>query len=164
MTKLIVASDSHGSSMALQRVLDKEQDARALFFLGDGLRDLEPACAPFPGLWVYAVAGNCDLGALEPAEAVTSFDGVNLLYTHGHLYGVKSGEERLWYAARSRGVQLALFGHTHIPFCEESEGVTLFNPGSVGRPWRGEATYGVILLDQGKIVECRHEKVPALWE
>ena len=50
MTKLIVASDSHGSSMALQRVLDKEQDARALFFLGDGLRDLEPACAPLPGL------------------------------------------------------------------------------------------------------------------
>ena len=42
--------------------------------------------------------------------------------------------------------------------------VTLFNPGSVGRPWRGQATYGVILLDKGKIVECRHENVPALWE
>ena len=164
MTKLIVASDSHGSAVTLQGVLDKERDADALLFLGDGVRDLDTACGPFPGLRVYAVRGNCDLAALEPPEGVAPFDGVNVLYTHGHLYGVKSGLERLWYAARSRGVQLALFGHTHIPFCEESEGVTLFNPGSVGRPWRGQATYGVILLDKGKIVECRHENVPALWE
>lgn len=164
MTKLIVASDSHGSAVTLQGVLDKERDADALLFLGDGVRDLDTACGPFPGLRVYAVRGNCDLAALDPPEGVAPFDGVNVLYTHGHLYGVKSGLERLWYAARERGAQLALFGHTHIPLCEESDGVTLFNPGSVGRPWRGQATYGVILLDKGKIVECRHENVPALWE
>ncbi len=164
MTKLIVASDSHGSAVTLQGVLDKERDADALIYLGDGVRDLETACGPFPRLRVYAVRGNCDLAAPEPPEGLAPFDGVNVLYTHGHLYGVKGGLERYWYAARERGARLALFGHTHIPVCEESDGVTLFNPGSVGRPWRGDATYGVILLDKGKIVECRHETAPALWE
>ena len=106
MTKLIVASDSHGSAVTLQGVLDKERDADALLFLGDGVRDLDTACGPFPGLRVYAVRGNCDLAALEPPEGVAPFDGVNVLYTHGHLYGVKSGLERLWYAARERGAYI----------------------------------------------------------
>ena len=141
MTKLIVASDSHGSSMALQRVLDKEQDARALFFLGDGLRDLETACAPFPGLWVYAVAGNCDLGALEPAEAVTAFDGVNLLYTHGHLHGPDNPPPL------APGDCLVC-GHTHLPVLGNmKKGFTYLNPGPLSLPKEGTPKSYLLLRD-----------------
>jgi predicted phosphodiesterase len=33
--------------------------------------------------------------------------------------------------ARSRGVQVALFGHTHQPLLHREEGLILLNPGSV---------------------------------
>lgn len=161
--KLVVASDSHGSAAALQRVLSAEPGAHALLFLGDGVRDLEGLDGLFPKLRIYPVAGNCDLGCPEPQEGLAAFGGAVVFYTHGHNYGVKASLGRLFHTAQARGAQLALFGHTHLPCLEEYDGVTLFNPGSVGRPARGGATYGVIELEGGRFT-CRHKKVPALWD
>lgn len=61
MTKLLILSDSHNSTGAVERILHAESDATAVIFLGDGLRDLEEALTLYPKMKVYAVAGNCDL-------------------------------------------------------------------------------------------------------
>ncbi len=67
MTKLLILSDSHSNRLALEHILKAEADhIDALIFLGDGLRDLELALTKYPRLRTYAVAGNCDFGALEP--------------------------------------------------------------------------------------------------
>ena len=66
MTKLLILSDSHGSTQAVRRILAAEKDAGAVIFLGDGLHDLELALTEAPKTRVYSVAGNCDFGALEP--------------------------------------------------------------------------------------------------
>lgn len=150
MQKIIVASDSHGAAGALGRILEREADAKALIFLGDGLRDLGQVQQRFPRLWVYSVRGNCDFAAFEPAEGLASFEGVLFFYTHGDAYGVKYGREELAEAAKARGADAALYGHTHTAACEEIGGVTVFNPGSVARPRRGEACYGVITVENGK--------------
>ena len=77
MTKLLVLSDSHGGRAAIERVLMKESKSiDALIFLGDGLRDLELALTKYPRLRTYAVAGNCDFGALEPYDGLAAFDQV----------------------------------------------------------------------------------------
>lgn len=68
MTKLLILSDSHNSASAVERILHAESDANAVVFLGDGLRDLEEALTLHPKMKVYAVAGNCDFGALEPLD------------------------------------------------------------------------------------------------
>ena len=77
MTKLLILSDSHNSRLAIENILAAEADSiDALIFLGDGLRDLEQALTFYPSLRAYAVAGNCDFGALEPLDGLAAFDGV----------------------------------------------------------------------------------------
>ena len=109
---------------------------------------------------VYAVAGNCDFGALEPLDGLAAFDQVVVFYTHGHMYGVKYNLDTLTDAATARGAEVALFGHTHIPVAEQRGKVFLFNPGSCGRCYTGPNTYGVLTLDQGKIISHEHKEVP----
>ena len=161
MTKLLVLSDSHGGRAAIERVLIKEsKNIDALIFLGDGLRDLELALTQYPKLRAYSVAGNCDYGALEPTDGLAAFDGVVIFYTHGHMYGVKYDLDTLADAAAARGAEVALFGHTHKPIALQKNGVFLFNPGSCGRCYTGPNTYGVMLLDKGKITSFAHKEVP----
>ena len=132
MTKLLILSDSHNSASAVERILHAESDANAVVFLGDGLRDLEEALTLHPKMKVYAVAGNCDFGALEPLDGLAAFDQVVVFYTHGHMYGVKYDLDTLADAAAARGAEVALFGHTHKPIALQKNGVFLFNPGSCG--------------------------------
>ena len=160
MTKLVILSDSHNSEPAIRRILKAEADADALIFLGDGLRDLERALTTAPRLRAYAVAGNCDYGALEPLDGLAAFDKVVVFYTHGHMYGVKYDTDTLVDTAAARGAEVALFGHTHIPIAKQQGPVFLFNPGSWGRCYLGPDTYGVMVLDNGKILSAEHREVP----
>ena len=163
MKKLLITSDSHGSASALCRILAKEQDADGLFFLGDGLGDLEQLRRQYPDLPVYAVAGNCDYGSDAPEEGLLTCEGVRFFYTHGHHYNVKYGLLTITLATAQREADVVLFGHTHLPELDTFNGVTLFNPGSVGRPVNGHATYGVAIVDKGT-VKFQHREVPHLWE
>ena len=84
-TKILVISDVHGRLRDLRWVLDHEE-AEAMFYLGDGLYDLNAALqlrktpVPYP---IYRVAGNCDTGYEEPTEGMAPFAGVLFFYTHG---------------------------------------------------------------------------------
>ena len=97
MCKILVISDVHGRLRDLRWVLNNET-ADAMFYLGDGLYDLNAALelrkepVPYP---IYRVAGNCDVNYSEPSEGMAPFGGVLFFYTHGHHYGVKMGSERL---------------------------------------------------------------------
>ena len=95
--KVLVVSDVHGRVTPLRWLL-KNETADALFFLGDGLYDLDQAIAAngaAPDYPIYRVRGNCDIGSDDPAEGLAPFGGVLFFYTHGHLFGVKSGYERI---------------------------------------------------------------------
>ncbi len=162
MTKLIVLSDSHGDADAIHRVLAQEKNIGAVLYLGDGIRDMEDAMEAYPGLRYYLVSGNCDFHSFYPREALAPFEQVILYYTHGHIHGVKYDVTTLARAAKARGATVALFGHTHNPLHQVLEGVTLFNPGSCGRCYTGENTYGVLTLEDGKLLEAEHKPVPAL--
>ena len=153
MTKLLILSDSHSNRLALEHILKAEADhIDALIFLGDGLRDLEQTLTLYPRLRAYAVAGNCDFGALEPLDGLAAFDG--------HMYGVKYDLDTLSDAAAARGANVALFGHTHVPVAEQRGDVFLFNPGSCGRCYTGPNTYGILTLADGKVVGHEHKEVP----
>jgi len=161
VTKLLILSDSHSNRLALEHILKAEADhIDALIFLGDGLRDLEQTLTLYPRLRAYAVAGNCDFGALEPLDGLAAFDGVVVFYTHGHMYGVKYDLDTLSDAAAARGANVALFGHTHVPVAEQRGDVFLFNPGSCGRCYTGPNTYGILTLADGKGVGHEHKEEP----
>ena len=138
-TKILVISDVHGRMRDLRWVLQNET-ADAMFYLGDGLYDLNGALelnktpVPYP---IYRVAGNCDVGYQEPTEGMAPFAGVLFFYTHGHHYGVKMGSERLAESAGERGADVALFGHTHRradgPGLRSGRWYTRPPPGRTGR-------------------------------
>ena len=149
-TKILVISDVHGRLRDLRWVLQNET-ADAMFYLGDGLYDLNAALelrrepVPYP---IYRVAGNCDVNYSEPSEGLAPFGGVLFFYTHGHHYGVKMGSERLAECAGERGADVALFGHTHRRELVRGVGTasTVFNPGSL----RDGGSYGIITIENGE--------------
>lgn len=157
--KLLVLSDTHGEYQSLINVLLAEPDVDAIVFLGDGLSEAyllerEESCPP-----VYLVRGNCDFSFAEPTEAFTAFGGVTTFYTHGNGYDVKSTTVGLKAAARARGADMVLFGHTHTAFYEYDDGLHVFNPGSLSRPRNGKPTYGIIDIIGGE-PNFIHKEVP----
>ena len=157
--KIIVLSDSHGSSLDINRALKKHPDADLAIFLGDGVDDFFSNQPRFPEIAFMAVRGNCDIGtadkySLRAAEEIT-LEGKRIFFCHGHTYGVKGGQGNLISAAHAREADIALFGHTHTPteqyLPEDEDGGALYlvNPGSIGRD---SHTYALITIRDGGIL------------
>ena len=145
--RFLVASDSHGRVSHLLEMLERSHTHRfpadALLFLGDGLRDL--SYLSDVGIPVFAVRGNCDFfGSDLPMEELLNFEGYRILMTHGDRYSVKSGESRIIGYAASRGADIVLHGHTHVPVehyypkgsdvagTPLEKPIYVLNPGSIG--------------------------------
>ncbi len=140
----------------------KKERPDALIHLGDHASDADEIERAFPMLPLCRVRGNCDYyESRYPEELCISWEGVHIFLTHGHRYGVKNGLLRLQYAAMEKNAQIALFGHTHSPYCEDLGGLWLLNPGACGgyRP-----SYGLIELKDGEIScqvkDCFLEEIP----
>ena len=132
--KVCVFSDSHGYAANMISAIELEKPDACLF-LGDGERDLCKLEKKFPDLPVYAVRGNCDFGTELKNVLICVIEGVTIFMTHGHLSYVKYEYDldTLTSQALEAGADIALFGHTHDQHISENRGVTLINPGSVGR-------------------------------
>lgn len=148
--KLLIFSDSHGSVEPMVLVAKKEKPD-AIVHLGDMWDDAVELQSELPGIPLYHVLGNCDSyrgGRDKTAMIRPVFEGVRFFAVHGHQQNVKMTKISLLMAAMEEEARVALFGHTHIPFAEEQNGVLLLNPGSC----RGYAgTYAVIEVDQGAV-------------
>ena len=89
------------------------------------LLDELAALAPLDG-----VAGNCDgwdVAARLPAQQTVEIggQGIGLVHDPGPERGRR---ERL--RARFPGARVVCFGHTHLPVCDDRDGLLLLNPGS----------------------------------
>ena len=153
--KILVLSDSHRAEKPMLDAVRRERPD-AIIHLGDHASDAQVLSSEFPLLPLSVVRGNCDLFEDNVPESVLmNWEGVRIFATHGHRYGVKSNVLRLYYAAMEKEAEVILFGHTHIPYCEESDGVWLLNPGSCGR---SRPSYGIIEIENG-IPLCRVEEL-----
>lgn len=147
--KLLILSDSHGTLCHMTEAIEAEHPDYVIH-LGDHMRDAEELQRQYPLLPILSVKGNCDFGPGQE-QAMAEYGGIRILAAHGHRYGVKSGLLRYFYAAKENQVDVALFGHTHLPYCEAQDGLWLLNPGSCGASSR--PTYGIIEI-QNKTARC----------
>ena len=162
--KILVFSDSHGKASYVRAALNAHRGTTdALYFLGDGIRDITDVLADFPEVPAVILAGNCDsamtiaaCGIDAPTEDTRVLGGLRILAMHGHTAQVKWGYDALTYRASEVRADIALFGHTHIPensFVSDPDGterrILLFNPGSIGQSTAH--TYGVIYIVGGQI-------------
>ena len=156
--KCLVFSDSHNDSYFMKKAIKLHPDAEVVFFLGDGLSDVEEIFLSFPEKKFFAVKGNCDFRSIAMNSFIQKTAEIELLgkkivYTHGDLYGAKYGDAGLEKLAKERFADIVLFGHTHTPKSEYIPGddggkpFYLFNPGSIGSR---DASYGIMNLYEGK--------------
>ncbi len=142
--RILVISDSHGSSFNIQKAVNQQPSAELVIFLGDGENDFELCHVDKPCIMVR---GNCDWGSSLPAFAVTQEKGYTIYCTHGYAESVKYGNEVLTQRARDCHAHIALYGHTHNPVTLYEDGLWLVNPGSIR-----EGSYAILDLTEKGIM------------
>lgn len=174
--KILVFSDSHEETKYMNEALGLNSDADMIVHLGDGASDLTKS---LPGNYekpLVLIEGNgeyygwlrVDRRYLPKRTEMIEFEGKRIFMTHGHLYDVKFGLDRIAARAYADGADIVLFGHTHIPTCKylpagtelELVGKTerpllLFNPGSIGKGFKH--TFGLLTFSGGDILPSHGE-------
>ncbi len=99
---------------------------------------------------LHAVRGNNDLALPQlPEEVLLDLDGVRLGVVHDS--GPSTGR-RARLRTRWPDVRVAVFGHSHIPLCEDDGDLMLLNPGSpTDRRSRPTFTMATLTLDGGEV-------------
>ena len=155
--KVLVFSDSHGNTTNMFHVLERHPEIEMVFHCGDCGRDVSEPQAIYPTRIFEAVRGNCDTQGAYPLQKNMQLAGKNILITHGHMYGVKYGLTSLIAKGIQEKLDILVFGHTHIPCIERTDGLLLVNPGSISRPKSlSKPTYAVLELSASGIDASIH--------
>jgi putative phosphoesterase len=157
---ILVFSDSHGHYYNLQKTVKLHLNCGtcdAVFFLGDGVPDIQELENTYPTLPIYYVYGNCEwTTSLSDAvyERVVEFAGKKFLLMHGHKYGVKSGIDRAALRGIELGCDCVLYGHTHCAEDTVYESplgtIRVINPGALGPS--PDHSYALLNIEKGRIV------------
>ena len=153
--KVAVLADTH--TMGMTRTVPMGawpylETADHILHAGDvcdpALLDELSALAP-----VTVVLGNCDgpevrdWGATD--EAVVNLDGISVAMIHDA--GLSPGR-RLRLHGRFDDARVVVFGHSHMPYNEDEDGLLLFNPGSP--TWKRKAPFtsmGLLWIEGGAV-------------
>lgn len=152
--RILVLSDSHRHISNLFAAIENEPNAELVYFLGDGLYEVEDAVSVFKDKKLFIIVrGNCDFGGNVPFCDIRSV-GENKIYaSHGAEENVKLSFVGIKRAAKENNCNIALFGHTHEKYYSYEDGLHLFNPGSIK-----DGNYGVIdVMENG--VMCFHKNL-----
>lgn len=98
----------------------------------------------------HAVKGNVDGPELDLPETLElDLDGVPVAMIHDS--GPKKGR-RARMGRRFPEARVVIFGHSHIPFLEDEDGLMLLNPGSpTDRRRQPEHTFGLLWAEGGAV-------------
>jgi hypothetical protein len=142
----MIVSDTHRKLRTLEQALSNEGEIDMLIHLGDFEGDDE-AIAGMCGCKMLIVPGNNDFFTGYPKEIETEIAGRKVLITHGHYYMVSLDLRTIEDEARSRGMDIVMFGHTHKPVIQTVDGVTLINPGSLSYPRQQDRKCSYIMME-----------------
>lgn len=160
MKKVLVISDTHGRTANLEKILPKVKPIDYLLHLGDVSReeDYIEVLAECPCCFI---AGNNDYFSDLPRERLIKIEKIPIFMAHGHCHYVNARKDMIKSVAKEKGARIALFGHTHVPFCEEMDGVLVANPGSLSLPRQadGRPTYMILWLGENGQITWEQYKV-----
>lgn len=165
--KYLIASDIHGSAFWCGKLMEayKTEKADRLLLLGDilyhGPRNALPEDYDPPKVAdmlngikedILCIRGNCEADVdslvlefcIRTEHAVIDLGKTMIFATHGHTYNTSE------LPALHKG-DILLYGHTHVPACEEYEEYIYMNPGSVSIPKEG-SWHGYMTLEDGEFL------------
>lgn len=147
--RILIVSDTHGSLRNFDTVIEREKEIDMLLHLGDveGDDDYMEAVLNCP---VHIVGGNNDFFSRLPNEIEIRIGKYKVFLTHGHGYYVSMDTRRLKQAARARGADIVMYGHTHRPDMDLEDDVKVINPGSLSYPRQSgrKATYVIMEIGE----------------
>lgn len=147
--RVLIVSDTHGHNNNYFRVLEKEGQMDMVIHCGDA-EGSEYLLQEAAGCPLHIVMGNNDFFSDLPREIETEIGKNRVLITHGHYYCVSTGYELLKDEALSRGFDLVMYGHTHRPVVDESDGIVVLNPGSLTYPRQEGRRPSYIIMETNK--------------
>ena len=160
MLRILIMSDSHGRNenveLAIAQVREEIGEFQMLIHLGDvgDAREIESLA----GVPCYIVRGNTDYDAKLLNANVIDAGGHRIFATHGHLYQVDMRLDLLRFAALENDCDIAMYGHTHVPYLEEDpDDVTILNPGSISKPRQADHRYTYMVMEINDEDEVTYE-------
>lgn len=174
--KIFFMSDIHGSEYYLNKALGayEREKCEYIVILGDILyhgprNDIPKGYNPKSVAntlnklknKIMCVKGNCD-GEVDQMMiefpilcdySTMFYNGKRLFLTHGHKYNKNN------MLPIDKG-DVIISGHTHIPVCEEIEGIYFINPGSITFPKENtKHSYGILEDNKFTIKDLSGENV-----
>ncbi|SFK75054.1 hypothetical protein SAMN05216390_103104 [Lachnospiraceae bacterium KH1T2] len=131
--KILIVSDTHGKHENLREIINKVKPIDMLLHCGD-VEDGEEIINELAGCETKIVAGNNDFFSALPRELEFDVEGYHVFMTHGNIYNIALGPERIAEEGASRNADIVLCGHTHKPMVGNVDGIKVINPGSVSYP------------------------------
>lgn len=146
--KALIISDTHGRRNEVDIVLQRVGKIDMLFHLGDANGDEEyirQAC----GCETHIISGNNDYRSELNAEETVLVGNHKIWMVHGHKQLVGCTLRYLYDETRDMGMDIVMFGHTHMPVIEELDGIYMVNPGSLSYPRQenGRGSYIIMEID-----------------
>lgn len=129
--RILVFSDSHGSTYRMRDAIMNHPEADMIIHLGDGERDIEAVSDVIGSRKVVQVCGNCDFYSQLPVNEIVTVNGAKIFCSHGHSELVKHGIGAFISKAKSINACIALYGHTHESVTDYVDGLYIMNPGSI---------------------------------
>ena len=150
--RILVISDSHGRTSAIEEAIEAQPSANHIFFLGDCVSDIEDLTYIYPDRSFHIVSGNCDGYSFHKSIDFITICSKKIIFTHGHTLSVKSGLERLKAFGETENAHIILFGHTHAAITEYENGRHFVNPGSLSHGSLGFRSYAVIDIEESGVM------------
>jgi|ERR1700694_506229 len=158
LLKIALVSDTHMPHKAKQLPQQllaamRSEKVACTLHMGDlttpEVIEIFESVAPFE-----AVAGNNDTSEVHRRfgrKKIVEFGSFRIGMVHGD--GTKKTTvERSWRAFADDKVDVILFGHSHIPYCQQRDGIWLINPGSPTDKRRSPFfSYGILELKKRAI-------------
>ena len=149
--KVLVVSDTHGDISKALSEIKKHTNIELIIHLGDYISDARKI-ANEAKIDVECVKGNLDITRAGDNNKVIEIEGHRLYLTHGHKENIKFGLTKLYFTAESKECDIALFGHSHVPFHDEYNNITFINPGSISQGRHGsENSYAILEITKENI-------------
>ncbi len=146
--KILIVSDTHGKHHNLDRALEAAGKIDMFIHLGD-VEGGEEYIDAVVDCEKHIVAGNNDFFSYLPREEEFYIGAKKVFITHGHNYYVSMTKEQIREEGKARHADIVMFGHTHRPYLNEKDGITVLNPGSLSYPRQAgrQPSYMIMEMD-----------------
>lgn len=149
--RVLIVSDTHGRHTTLDRALREAGDIDMFVHLGD-VEGGEEYINAVVTCEKHIVRGNNDFFSDLPREEEFEIGKYKVFISHGHTYYVSLDPGHIREEGEARNADIVMFGHTHRPFFEQREGITVLNPGSLSFPRQEgrRGSYMIMEMEDGK--------------